>query len=150
MHRLANDFEAAVGEIIEIVAAASTELEATAGTLTHTAESTQQLSIASLPRPRKRQPTCSPWRQPPRKWHLQSARSAARSKLDQNLSGGRESGPANRCAYYRTDDGGYEIGDVIELINSIASQTNLLALNATIEAARAGDAGRGFAVVPRR
>ena len=45
------------------------------------------------------------------------------------------------------DQAAQKIGDVVKLIQSIASQTNLLALNATIEAARAGDAGRGFAVV---
>jgi methyl-accepting chemotaxis protein len=41
----------------------------------------------------------------------------------------------------------FAIGEVVDLIRSIASQTNLLALNATIEAARAGEAGRGFSVV---
>jgi len=40
-----------------------------------------------------------------------------------------------------------KIGDIVGLINAIASQTNLLALNATIEAARAGESGKGFAVV---
>ena len=44
-------------------------------------------------------------------------------------------------------DAATKIGDVVQLINDIASQTNLLALNATIEAARAGESGKGFAVV---
>jgi methyl-accepting chemotaxis protein len=44
-------------------------------------------------------------------------------------------------------DAAQQIGDVVELIRTIAGQTNLLALNATIEAARAGESGRGFAVV---
>lgn len=47
----------------------------------------------------------------------------------------------------RLGDSSREIGNVVNLITSIAGQTNLLALNATIEAARAGAAGKGFAVV---
>jgi methyl-accepting chemotaxis protein len=58
-----------------------------------------------------------------------------------------ESGRATVEMVARLARGADQIGDVVELINSIARQTNLLALNATIEAARAGEAGRGFAVV---
>ncbi|QRE75085.1 methyl-accepting chemotaxis protein [Methylobacterium aquaticum] len=69
----------------------------------------------------------------------------------------RDSADLARRAVAETDEAGAfvqaldgaarRIGDVVQLISTIAGQTNLLALNATIEAARAGEAGRGFAVV---
>ncbi len=59
----------------------------------------------------------------------------------------RQSGEGSRASMAELTGASLRIGDVITLIESLASQTNLLALNATIEAARAGEAGRGFAVV---
>ncbi|MCZ8181444.1 MAG: methyl-accepting chemotaxis protein [Beijerinckiaceae bacterium] len=59
----------------------------------------------------------------------------------------RQSGEGSRASMAELTEASLRIGDVITLIESLASQTNLLALNATIEAARAGEAGRGFAVV---
>jgi methyl-accepting chemotaxis protein len=65
-----------------------------------------------------------------------------------NVAGGAagEAQQAERDIRALSESAG-RIGEVLELIRSIAEQTNLLALNATIEAARAGEAGRGFAVV---
>lgn len=71
-------------------------------------------------------------------------RAANASGIAHDAVAGAERANVTISGLARTAD---RIGEVIGLINDIASQTNLLALNATIEAARAGDAGKGFAVV---
>ncbi len=148
MQKLGHDFESAVGEIINSVSSASTELEASASSLTRTAERTQQLSAAVATA--SDQSSAS----------VQSVASTAEEMTSSVNEIGRqvtESAAIAEEAVHqaeRTDAGIGElssaaerIGDVLKLITTIAEQTNLLALNATIEAARAGDAGRGFAVV---
>ncbi|MDH2348409.1 methyl-accepting chemotaxis protein [Bradyrhizobium sp. SSUT77] len=148
MHRLASQFEAAVGQIIETVSSASTELEASAGTLTATAGRSQQLSTVVAAASEEAST------------NVQSVASAT-EELSSSVNeisrqvqeSARMAGEAVSQARSTTDRVGElstaasRIGDVVELINTIAGQTNLLALNATIEAARAGEAGRGFAVV---
>ncbi len=148
MRKLADEFEGAVGEIVETVSSASTELEASAGTLTATAERAQQLTtmVASASEQAST--------------NVQSVASATEEMASsvneisrQVQESARMAGEAVNQARTTNDRVGElskaasRIGDVVELINTIAGQTNLLALNATIEAARAGEAGRGFAVV---
>lgn len=64
-------------------------------------------------------------------------------KIDQSYSALEEVGNAVSML----DTNSSKIGQILEVISSIADQTNLLALNAAIEAARAGEHGKGFAVV---
>ncbi len=148
MNRMADDFEGAVGQIIETVSSASTELEASASTLTSTAERTQELTIAVAAASREAST------------NVQSVASATEEMASsvneisrQVQESARMAGDAVEQAQKTNHRVGElskaasRIGDVVELINTIAGQTNLLALNATIEAARAGEAGRGFAVV---
>jgi methyl-accepting chemotaxis protein len=146
--QITRDFETMIGEVVETVSSASTELEASAGTLTATAERSQELTT-SVAAASEQAST-----------NVQSVASATEemaSSINEISRQVQESANIAGQAVHQartTNDRVSElasaaarIGDVVELINNIAGQTNLLALNATIEAARAGEAGRGFAVV---
>ena len=148
MVRLADQFEQAVGEIVDTVSSASSELEASAGTLTATASRAQDLSTevasASQEASANVQAVASATEQ-----LSSSVSEIARQVQESARIAGEAVGQASRTneRVGELSKAAARIGDVVELINTIAGQTNLLALNATIEAARAGDAGRGFAVV---
>jgi methyl-accepting chemotaxis protein len=148
MNRLADQFESAVGEIVETVSSASTELEASAGTLTSTAERAQELTTmvaaASEEASANVQSVATATEE------LSSSITEISRQVQESARMANEAVGQARSTTDRVSElskAASRIGDVVELINTIAGQTNLLALNATIEAARAGDAGRGFAVV---
>jgi len=148
MIKLAGSFESAVGEIIETVSSASTELEASANTLTSTAERGEKLATMVAAASEEAST------------NVQSVASATEELSSSVNEIGRQVQESARMANEAVEQAritdqkvgelskaAARIGDVVELITTIAGQTNLLALNATIEAARAGEAGRGFAVV---
>ncbi|MDB5654418.1 MAG: methyl-accepting chemotaxis protein [Tardiphaga sp.] len=145
---ITRDFEAMIGEIVDTVSTASTELEASAGTLTATAERSQELTTAVAAASEEASANVQ---------SVASATEEMASSVNEISRQVQESATIASQAVEqarKTNDrvgelakAAARIGDVVELINTIAGQTNLLALNATIEAARAGEAGRGFAVV---
>jgi methyl-accepting chemotaxis protein len=148
MYELADRFETAVGNIVQMVSSSAAEMERAASTLSHTAHTTQHLSGIVA--------TSSA--------QASSNVGAVANSADELTASvteiSRQVHTSSRIASEavqqaeRTDaritelsQAANRIGDVVRLITAIAEQTNLLALNATIEAARAGEAGRGFAVV---
>ena len=148
MHKLADGFEAAVGQIVETVSKASHELEISAKTLTSNAERAEQkttmVASASEEASANVQSVASATEELSSSVHEISRQVQESARMATDAVGQARS-TTDRVSDLSKAAG--RIGDVVELINTIASQTNLLALNATIEAARAGDAGRGFAVV---
>ena len=141
-------FETMVGELVASLAAASTEMESSAGTLTEAATTTARLSTSAAAGSRNISDSIE-------------STAAATEEITASVSEiGRQVQESSRVARRAVEqaektnssisdlsNAAARIGDVIKLITAVAEQTNLLALNATIEAARAGEAGRGFAVV---
>ncbi|BAM91467.1 methyl-accepting chemotaxis receptor/sensory transducer [Bradyrhizobium oligotrophicum S58] len=145
---ITRQFETTIGEIVQTVSSASTELEHSAGALSSTATRSQEISTQVAAASEEAST------------NVQSVASATEELSSSITEISRQVQESARMASdavtqaRQTNDrvgelskAAARIGAVVELINSIAGQTNLLALNATIEAARAGEAGRGFAVV---
>jgi methyl-accepting chemotaxis protein len=145
---LADDFEAHVEAVVEHVASASTEMTATASSMSAVAEQATRQSTAAAAAADEAS------------GNVQTVASAAEELSASITEIGRQvalASETSREAVIKAErtnqivaglsDAAEKIGQVVSLINDIASQTNLLALNATIEAARAGEAGKGFAIV---
>ena len=141
-------FGEGVREIVSSVSGAATEMEASAQSVAATAEETSQQSsnIAAAAEQTA--------------MNVQSVASATEeltASVDEVGRQIKQSADIAKAAVEQAQktneqveglsNAANKIGEVVSLINDIASQTNLLALNATIEAARAGEAGKGFAVV---
>jgi len=148
MQQVAASFEKAVGTILKTVASASADIEASAGSLTRTAETTQELS-ATVAAASEQSSS-----------NVQSAAAASEEMASSVEEISRQVHQSKRIALAAVEQAeqtnvriselsqsANRIGEVVKMITAVAEQTNLLALNATIEAARAGEAGRGFAVV---
>ena len=147
-NKLASDFEAKVGGIVESVTRASTSLRSLAESLSKTAEQTTNQSASAA----------SASNQAASNVQAVSASASELSSSINTISKRLEDATGiSQTAVNEADqtnakikelaESVNKIGEVVHFISEIANQTNLLALNATIEAARAGEAGKGFAVV---
>ena len=148
MIKLADSFEGSVGGVIDTVSSSTTEMRASAESMTETAESAskQATSVAAA----SEQATVN----------VQTVASAAEemsnsvSEISRQVArsteiAGRavEEADKTNTTVEGLSEAAQKVGEVVQLIADIAEKTNLLALNATIESARAGEAGKGFAVV---
>ncbi len=145
---ITRNFENVIGGIVQTVSSASTQLEASAGKLSANAQRAETLTsavaAASEEATTNVQSVASATEQ------LSSSVTEISRQVQQSARMATDAVGQARVTNDRVSElsmAASRIGDVVELINTIAGQTNLLALNATIEAARAGEAGRGFAVV---
>ena len=148
LHKMADTFERSVGKVISTVTAAATQLQRASGEMADSAGNTSQQ--ATYVANSAQQASANVQTVASATEELSSSigeisRQMTRSR-EVALRANQQAGTTNALVIALSNSVS-KIGDIVDLINDIASQTNLLALNATIESARAGDAGKGFAVV---
>jgi methyl-accepting chemotaxis protein len=148
LNRMADGFERKVGSLITMLSSASTELEATARSMTNTAEHGKQQAVTVAAAAEEATTGLQTVAAAAEELSSSIAEISRQVAQSSKITGKAVEDARRTDVIVRTlSDGADKIGAVVGLITNIASQTNLLALNATIEAARAGDAGKGFAVV---
>ena len=142
------DFDSMISEVVDSVSAAATELQATAQSLAANAEQTSHQSGAVAAASEQMTQNVQTVASATEELTASITEISAQVSESTRIIGGAVTQAEDTNAKVAALAGAAQrIGDVVTLINDIASQTNLLALNATIEAARAGEAGKGFAVV---
>jgi methyl-accepting chemotaxis protein len=145
---LVNELEANVGRVVGSVTEAAVDMRASAEVMSATASQTTQRSTsvaAAADQASANVQTVAAATEELATSVVEISRQMTRSLAIADKAS--EDTKRTNATMEGLSDAATKIGEVISLIDNIASQTNLLALNATIEAARAGEAGKGFAVV---
>ncbi|MGN6207287.1 methyl-accepting chemotaxis protein [Asticcacaulis sp.] len=148
MYELADQFESAVGGVVEAVSSAATEMQATASQLTSSAQESaaQATSVSAAAEEAGTNVTSVAGSAEELGASVQEIGRQVEHSSIKAREAVREA-DSTAAIVQELSEAAARINGIVDMITGIAAQTNLLALNATIESARAGEAGKGFAVV---